>query len=156
MISSSCKFLLVIVLLAVSIANAWAGLGESEGSIVGDRMRMRAFHSVMRAPQYSVHELTLTNGTRMRQYVSGAGQVFAVSWIAMRKPELSILLGNSFNSYASAAKDAASQSGTRREFRQDGADLVVQSSGRLQVFRGFAYRPSMMPKNLSPQSIGLG
>jgi hypothetical protein len=119
-------------------------------------MRMRAFHSVARAPQYTVHELKSEDGSRVRQYVAGNGQIFAVSWHTLYKPDMSSMLGNSFPTYSSAARIAARNGGIQRQFLHQGGDLVMQNSGRLNVYSGFAYRPSLLPRGLNLQTIGLG
>jgi predicted heme/steroid binding protein len=138
------------------MAQAWAGLGEGEASIDTASVRMHARHSVARAQQYTVHELKMADGSRVQQYVAGNGQVFAVRWNTLYKPDLSVLLGNSFPDYASAAQMAAKRGGIQRQFHHEGNDLVVQSSGHLHVFSGYAYRRALLPRGVSVQSIGLG
>jgi hypothetical protein len=44
----------------------------------------------------------------------------------------------------------------QRQFQHQGSDLVMQSTGRMNIYSGFAYRPSLLPQGLNPQSIGLG
>ena len=151
---SSPRRWLVLALLAAPVA--WAGLGEAEGSIEGERAHMHAEHAVNRAAQYVVHELKTADGSRVRQYVSGNGRVFAVSWTTLYKPDLSSLLGSSFPAYSDAAQTAAQRGGIQRQFRHEGTDLVVQSSGHLNVYRGYAYRPSLLPRGLSVQALGQG
>jgi hypothetical protein len=136
--------------------SAWAGLGENEGAIVGDRMRMRAFHSVARSPQYAVHELKMANGSVVRQYVAGNGRIFEVSWRTLFKPDLSNMLGTSFTSYSVAASEAVQKGGIRRQFHHRGSDLVVQSSGHLNVFTGYAIQPSLVPQGVNLQTLDLG
>ena len=145
-----------LLLGLVAASPALAALGESENSIEGERLPMRAQHSLVRAAQYTVHELKMADGSRVRQFVAGNGRVFAVSWNTLYKPKLSEMLGTSFAGYSQAAQAAAQHGGIQRQFRHDDADLVVQSSGHLHVYSGFAYRPSLMPRGLSPQTIGLG
>jgi hypothetical protein len=154
MTSSSQNCLLSLVLLSAPLA--WAGLGESEGSIAGDRMRMRAFHSTARATQYTVHELKGTDGSRVTQYVGPNGQIFAVSWHTLYKPDLSSILGSSFSTYTDAAQIAARRGGMQRQFLHQGGDLVMQSTGHMGVYSGFAYRPTFLPRGLNPQTLGLG
>jgi hypothetical protein len=138
------------------MAQAWAGLGEGEASIDTDRVRMSARHSVARVQQYAVHELKMADGSRVQQYVAGNGKIFAVRWDTLYKPDLSALLGSSFPDYASAAQVAAKRGGIQRQFHHEGNDLVVQSSGHLHVFSGYAYRRTMLPNGVNAQSIGLG
>lgn len=151
---SSCRGLLLLALLGTS--PAWAGLGENEGAINGDRMRMRALHSVARAPQYAIHELKSTDGSRVTQYVAGNGLIFAVRWHTLYKPDMSSMLGTSFATYSGAARSAVQRGGMQRQFQHQGSDLVMQSAGRMNVYSGFAYRPSLLPRGLNPQTIGLG
>ena len=148
------RCLLALVLLGVS--SAWAGLGENESSIVGDRLRMRATHSLAHATQYTLHELQGADGSRITQYVTGNGKVFAVTWHTLYKPDLSSLLGRSYAAYTGAAHDAARHGGMQRQFLHHGSDLVVQSSGHMSVYSGFAYRRSLLPPGINLQTIGLG
>ncbi|NVO06170.1 MAG: DUF2844 domain-containing protein, partial [Rhodoferax sp.] len=94
-------------LLALSLAAAvpaWAGLGEREGAIETDRARISARHALARTPHYALHELSMADGSRVQQYVGANGQVFAVRWDTLHKPDLSQLLGNAFASYAGAVR----------------------------------------------------
>ena len=102
-------------------------------------------------PGYTVHEVVQADGSRQRQYVNAGGQVFAVSWTARAKPQLSELLGNSYPAYVTAAGEAAQRGGLQRQFRHEGLDLVVHSGSHLQVYSGYAYRRSLLPAGLSPQ-----
>ena len=152
MTSSNCKPFWALALLFGAYGCAWAGLGEPEGSIPGDRMRMHAMHAVARTPSFARHELTLPDGSRVQQWVASNGLVFAVRWNTLYKPNLARLLGPSFANYA----DAAQQGGIQRQFHHQGLDLVVQSAGHLHVFSGYAYRPSLVPRGVSMHSLGLG
>ena len=143
-------------LLALAVQPVWAGLGEPQGSIETDRVRISARHAVARAPQYTLHALTMADGSRVQQYVGSHGQVFAVRWNTLHKPDLSGLLGNAFASYAVAVQRAAQRGGIQRQFRHEEPDLVVQTQGHLHVYSGYAYRPSLLPPGASPQSLGLG
>jgi hypothetical protein len=149
-------WLWVLLWLLAPAAPAWAGLGEGQASIDTERLRLHARHAVARAQQYTVHALTLADGSRLQQYVAGNGRVFAVRWDTLYKPDLSTLLGTSFADYSSAAQAAGRRGGIQRQFRHDGSELVVQSSSHLHVFTGYAYRRSLLPHGVSARSIGLG
>jgi hypothetical protein len=153
--TSSKRGRLLLWALALALP-AWAGLGEPQSTIETDRARIRARHAVARAPQYAVHDLTMADGSHVQQYVGGNGQVFAVRWNTLHKPDLAALLGKGFASYAGAAQLAARRGGIQRQFRHESLDLVVQSGGHLHVFTGYAYRPSLLPQGLKPQALGLG
>jgi hypothetical protein len=151
--SSNARYWLVL-LLATPLARA--GLGEAESSIDSERVRMHARHAVAASAQYTLHELTQANGSRIQQYVAANGVVFAVRWNTLYKPDLSALLGASYQTYASAAQQAGQRGGIQRHFHHEGNDMVLQSNGHLQVFSGYAYRRSLMPHGVSAQSLGLG
>jgi hypothetical protein len=146
----------LLALAWAAMGPAWAGLGQQQSSVETDRVQMRARHAVTRAAQYAVHDLQMADGSHLRQYVAGNGQVFAVTWNALHKPDLSGLLGNAFASYSGAVQVAARRGGIQRQFRHESTDLVVQTGGHLHVFSGYAYRPSLLPRGISPQTLGLG
>ena len=152
-----CHGLRMIVALGFMLGSthSFAGLGQDVDSIKVERKRMAARHQVKAAAQYSLHELQSADGSRVRQYVSASGMVFAVSWHTLYKPDLSTLLGPSYPGYASAARLAAQRAGIQRQFRHADLDLVLQSSAHLHVFSGFAFRRSMLPRGLDPHQIGL-
>jgi hypothetical protein len=98
----------------------------------------------------------MEDGSRVRQYVTGNGRIFAVTWSTLYKPDLSKLLGSSFPEYRHAANESARHGGIQRNFRLNGDDLVLQSSGHLNVYHGYAYRRSMMPKGMDLQMFTIG
>jgi len=153
---NSVKNVLLIVLLTAQATASWASLGDGEGAIVGDRMRMRALHSVTRGPQYSVHELKAADGSRVREYVTPNGIVFAVSWKTLYKPDFADILGSRYPAFADSLMQAARRGGIQRQFRHQGADLIVLSTGHLNVYAGYAYSQSLLPSGLDPRSLGLG
>ena len=151
--SSFCRWLLPLWL---AYPLAWAGLGDAQSSIEGERARMHALRAVAHNTHYSVHELTTADGSRVRQYVGGGGRVFAVAWSTFFKPDLASLLGPSYASYSEAEHAAVLRGGIQRQFRHQEADLVVRSSAHMNVYRGFAYRPSLTPQGVSLQSLDRG
>ncbi len=153
----ACHGLRMIVALGLMLgsAHSFAGLGQDLDSIKLERKHMAARHQVRTGAQYSLHELLAADGSRVRQYVSANGMVFAVSWHTLYKPDLSALLGTSYPRYAAAAQVAAQRGGVQRQFRHTDLDLVLQSSAHLHVFSGFAFRRSMLPRGLDPHQIGL-
>jgi len=147
--------IIAAALLLVPAVTAFAGLGEHESSVEKDRMRMHARRSVAAMPLYSINDLLTSDGSRVRQYVSFDGVVFAVSWNTLYKPDLSEILGTTYPIYAAAAQEAALRPGIQRRFRHENLDVVVQSTAHLNVFSGFAFRRSILPKGVSPERLGL-
>lgn len=110
--------------------------------------------SVQGLAQYAVHELQKPDGSRLQELVTPQGQVFAVRWNTLTKPDLRTLLGNSFGAYSQAAQQAARRGGIQRHFRHDAGDLVVQSTGHLHTFSGYAYLRSQWPAGVTPRTLG--
>ncbi len=133
---------------------AHAGLGETESSIDQDRVRLHAQRSVEHRYPYRVHALQTSDGSRIWQYVEVHGRVFAVTWQAMHKPDLSKLLGESSEGYARATTQAARRGGVQRQFQHTENDVVVQSNAYLHKFSGVAYRPSLLPPGFNLNRLG--
>ena len=134
---------------------AHAGLGQSESSVAQDSSRLQARHARSLQAGYTLHELQMADGSRIRQYVGADQRVFAISWHAMHKPDLTQLLGDAYPRYASAAQAAARRGGIQRHFHHQSLDLVVHSSAHLHLFAGYAYRPSMFPAGYQLPVSGL-
>jgi hypothetical protein len=147
--------MIAVAFSLLAMAPAFAGLGEAESSINADSMRMHARRTVAMTQQYSVNELQSADGSRVKQYVSPSGIIFAVSWHTLYKPNLSSMLGPSFQNYAQAAQQAARRPGIQRHFRHESLDLVVQATSHLNVFSGFAFRQSMLPRGLNLSNLGM-
>lgn len=145
----------IVFLVTLLPCLSFAGLGDVDGSIERDRVKMRASHVVVIKPQYSIHDLKTPDGSRVRQYVSLNGQVFAVTWSTQYKPDMSSLLGNSFGSYDAATQAAGSRGGIQRQMRHETQDLYVQANSHLNIFSGSAYLKSASPQGFGPNSFSL-
>jgi hypothetical protein len=136
------------------VTPAHAELGEAESTIDQDRVRLHAQRFVEHRYPYRVHALQTSDGSRLWQYVGAHGRVFAVTWQAMHKPDLSKLLGKSSEGYAHATAQAARRGGIQRQFQHKGNDVVVQSNAYLQKFSGVAYRTSLLPPGFDLARLG--
>lgn len=140
-----------ILLAAQALAPARAGLGETLASVQADRVSMKGQLRARSAPGYSVQEITAANGTVVREYVSPAGVVFAVSWNGPSMPNLEQTLGKYFSQYRTAVKTQRAAGGraghhhlTIRE-----PSLILHAGGHMRQYFGMAYVPSLVPQNLS-------
>jgi hypothetical protein len=86
----------------------------------------------------------------VREYVSAAGQVFAVSWRGPLLPDLKQTLGSYFQQYQSAA--GVPHVG-HRHLSIEQPELVVHSNGHMRAFYGHAYLPGLVPANFSLADI---
>lgn len=147
--SRGCKPALMasVVWLAVGMPmpSAHAALGEHQGSIDIERMRLHAHKAVLNRPGYTIHELHTPDGSHIKQYVTMTGNVFAVVWATQYKPDLSRLLGVQHASYARAEQEQSKRGGIQRHFRLDSQQVLVQSNAHLNVYSGFAVLKPMVP-----------
>lgn len=102
---------------------------------------------------YVLHETVLENGTRVREYATPSGVVFAVAWRGPVLPDLSALLGDYFTTFK-AETDSARLTGKRGSpVYLERADLVVRSNGRMRNFFGHAYAPALTPSGVNIKDV---
>ncbi len=142
-----CSF--VVALTAA--APALAALGGDATSVEADLARMKGALRISANAGFTVHEITSSNGTVVREYLSPDGKVFAVTWRGPGIPDLRQMLGDYYGQYAQAA--SAPHLGGHRHLAIEQPGLVVQSSGRLRSFFGRAWAPDLLPQNFSVSAI---
>ncbi len=125
---------------------ASATLGEPEASVTADVAQLKGSITVTDRTGYRVHEIQLSSGTRVREFVGPDGQVFAIAWKGPTIPNLRQTLGSYFDHYVTAAK-ANRMGHTHLQIQQ--SDLVVQAGGHMRAFSGRAYRPQAVPSGVS-------
>lgn len=137
--------------LSIGSGSVCAALGGNIASIEQDRMQMKATVPVkIAAEKFTVHEMTLTSGTRVREYITTMGTVFAVTWRGQTIPDLRQLMGDYFDTYTTAAKSQQSQR-SHLTIQQD--DLVVHSGGHMRAYMGSAYVPKLLPVGVTEADI---
>jgi hypothetical protein len=140
---------LVLLCLVVAVPAA-ATLGEDVSSVRADQAQTQGTLQIASAAKFTVHEIQMPSGTVVKQYVSPAGMVFAVSWQGPTLPDLQQVLGRYFEQYAEAIRTRGSGSGPRLN-QQPG--LVVQSGGHMRAFFGRAYVQQMLPRGVLAEEI---
>lgn len=141
--------LAVITSLMIFSKTGVAELGGDVSTIQADQVRMKGALRITRSTAYDIHEVQTSSGTTVREYVSPAGKVFAVSWQGPWLPDLQQLLGPYFADYTAAQNHRQS----RGPLRIHQSNLVVQSSGHMRSFIGRAYIPDMMPAGVRAEDI---
>jgi len=132
---------------------ALAALAGDISSIDADRVSMKgAFTAFSTVKGYAVHELTTAAGTRVREYLTADGKVFAVSWQGPFIPDLRQMLGAYYGRYTQAL--SVPHGGARRHLRIEQPGLVVESNGRMRAFYGRAWDPALLPPNFTAADIG--
>jgi len=144
---------LILMALTMSLG-LWAGalsahaeLGGKAATIAQDRIVMRAKQATTTKTNYSVHTLTLENGTVTHEFTTSDGLVFAVSWDGPSRPDLRQLFGVYFPRFQ---EDNQRQKGEGRSYegpKSSHIDFMARSFGKNGTFWGYAYLPSELPKD---------
>ena len=149
--------LILALVLSALIAPSWAALGDNAASVLNDQTRMKGtLHSVDN-DSYVMHEITMSSGSKVREYVSPAGAVFGVAWEGQFKPDLQQLLGPYYQQAQQAA--AAQRSGDQQPRIYRGPvvietpGLVFYESGHARSFHGQAYIPQLVPQGVQASEI---
>jgi hypothetical protein len=132
---------------------AWAALGGGVDSVSADTNAMRGELRSTGFVNYDLHQIS-SGELVVNEYVTRAGQVFAITWHGPVPANLQQLLGSYFPRFQSAATAAhTAQPGVHRAFALTQSDLVVRSAGRLRAFGGIAYLPALVPSGVSVEQL---
>jgi hypothetical protein len=139
-----------LLLAALLPLPAAATLGGDASSTQADQVRMKATLRMSPGAKYTVHEMALPSGTVVREYISPAGVVFAVTWKGPMKPDLRQLMGTYFDQYLQAAPNARSgHAGVAVSL----PGLVMHSLGHMRAFSGRAYLPPSLPADVAVDEL---
>lgn len=142
----SCQLIALVLALTTQ---ALATLGQDLSSVQSDQAHLKASVRIVHAQNFSVHEMQTPTGTTIKQYVSSAGTVFAVSWQGAA-PDLRQLLGEYFDQYVTAAAHTAHGG---RGVHIDNGEFVFESAGHMRFVVGRAFLRSKMPQQVSSDAI---
>jgi len=143
----------VALLILVLTSPAVASLGGSGDSVQDDQVRMQAKVRTTAAGAYTIHELTSSLGTVVREYVSPAGRVFAVSWEGPFQPDLRQILGSYFGQYSLAANEQRENQPRRSPLKIRTPSLVFESIGHMRAYFGRAYDPRLLPPGVNADEL---
>ena len=105
--------LIIFIILGLIGRSARATLGEGPASIDTDAAKLNSTKkAVIQKQNYSIHQLT-AKGSKVTEYVSNDGVVFAVAWKTTTRPKLSLLLGSYFSEFRNAVLNTPRQMGRR-------------------------------------------
>jgi hypothetical protein len=138
-------------LVDLSARPAHAALGGTAASVEADRATMKGQVRTRSEPGYSVQEITTASGTLVREFISPAGIVFAVSWSGPAMPNLQQALGTYFSELQSAVQTQRTQHARsgHNHLEVHGPNLILHAGGHMRQYFGMAYVPSLVPQNLS-------
>jgi Protein of unknown function (DUF2844) len=144
------RFAFPAALAVLAATPALAALGADVTSVQADLAHMKGAVRVTESAGFSVHEISTTYGTRVREFSGGDGKVFAVAWDGPVNPDLRQVLGSYYQQFVTAA---AAVHGNHRHLAIEQPGLVVQNNGRMRAFSGRAWVPAMLPQNFSVDQI---
>ena len=143
------KRLCSVALALVSASPAFAGLGGAPMTEAANN-QARIVKRAMAATSGSVNEVTTTDGTVVREYVSAQGKVYAVTWNGPIMPDLQALFGEHFVTFQQETKAMRPRHGALRITRPD---LVIYSGGHMRAFQGRAYLPQLLPAGVNIEEL---
>lgn len=142
---------LCFVLLQAAYASfAHAALGGLPEPFNGEGMQVvSGVTSAM--PNYTTRDSTLATGTRVREYISQGGIVFALTWNGPVLPDLKALLGPYFD--AMVAESARMPKAGRSQLTVNLPGVVINSGGRMRAFEGSAWIPAQLPAGFAAEDV---
>jgi len=148
----------VLSCLVLVAANLWivqktgATLGGSADTVSTDRKALSAEQgSTTARTGYTIQEIT-SGATKVREYVSPSGTVFAIAWNGFMPPDLTTLLGSYAAEYQQALQNTPRQMGVRH-LRVQGKSVIVEKWGHMRNIQGRAYLPALIPQGVSLDEI---
>jgi hypothetical protein len=138
--------LILSALLIPSISRA--ELGGNAASVLAEQKEFGSLLTTDTKNGTTVYIQTLASGTILKEFLSSTGVVYAVSWSGPSLPNLQIILGSYFKNYLAALKQSRGSIFSTTE------NVVIQSSGMMGAFQGFAFLPKQAPSDFTTSSLG--
>lgn len=144
--------ILVFLAAAAAAPAARATLGEPASSVAADAARLAASRRPVEVRATHEVEELVSPARTVREYVSPAGVVFAVTWDGATPPDLETVLG----AYARPVRRAvaartAGPHGAPARIQAGGA--VVETWGHMRAVHGRAYVPALVPPGVTPDAL---
>jgi len=138
-----CAFAALAVIVQLPLtARARAALGDDVSVVAADQARLQADLKVMRKDHYTIHELALPSGVRLRNFVGDGGKVFAVSWSGGWRPNLRDIMGVHYDDFIAATRGKRLTRGVARIALPG---MVVVMGGHQRAFFGHVYLTELVP-----------
>jgi hypothetical protein len=100
---------------------------------------------------YVTRDTMLATGTHVREYVSGSGVVFAITWDGPFLPDLKALLGKHFD--AMVAESARLPRAGRSHITINRPEVVINSGGHMRAYEGSAWIPAEFPSGFTADDV---
>lgn len=138
-------FLALIALLLPCVSQA--ELGGNIDSILSEQKTFNSQLSNTQQGGITIYTQTLPSDVVVQEYLSSNGSIFAITWSGPSLPNLQSLLGVYFKDYLAAIKEA------RRSVYLANENVIIQSSGMMGAFQGFAFLPKLAPAGFSSSTL---
>jgi uncharacterized protein DUF2844 len=143
---------IVLLMLALPLP-ALAALGGDVASVHEDQAQMKGTLKTTQAGAYTVHEIKASANTVVKEYVSPAGKVFAITWRGQFIPDMHQLLGTYFDQYLEAGKAQRENHVGRHPLNVQQPGFVFQNGGHMRSYFGRAYAPEMVPQGVNVDAL---
>lgn len=127
--------------------------GVSHAALEGlpEQFKTEGTTVVSSVSNYITRDTTLATGTHVREYVSGSGVVFAVTWDGPFLPDLKALLGKHFDTMV--AESARRPRAGRSNIEVNRPEVVINSGGHMRAFEGSAWIPAEFPAGVTADDV---
>jgi hypothetical protein len=142
--------LALLVVLSLGTSEAVACLGQHESQVRNEARALSGKFVRAERKGYTEVRIEREDGTVIKQFVNSKGLVFGVAWQGPRMPDLKPLLATYFGEFQQAIRERTHHTGA---VAIRTAHLVVESMGHMRAFHGRIYIPSMLPANVTGESI---
>jgi len=146
--------LLIGIGLAVlmTVERVQGALGEAENSVTSDKKTLSTNRETTTAYDgYRVKQID-SDAVTVREYISPAGIVFAISWKGLIHPDLAPLLGAYAREYEATLHQSTHQPGLRHLNVQTN-QIIVEKWGQMRNLQGRAYVPALIPPGVNVDEI---
>lgn len=135
---------------------ASATLGDAEPTVSIDAQALDAQLSALpvASPQpdlYSIEQFN-NDGFSVKEFVTKNGEVFAVAWKGIHKPDLKQILGVYYDEYVTAHSQHHKAKG-RAPLQVSGPHSTFHSSGHMGAVRGHALATSLIPNGVALKDV---
>ena len=140
---------------ALALAVHWspaarAALGDDAAAVAADQARLGANLQVRQLGGYAIHELSAPTGTKIREFVSDSGKVFAVAWSGGFRPNLRDLMGAHYDRFIAGTRGRRATRGIAR-IELPGMSVVM--GGHLRTFFGRVILTDQLPGGVTPAEL---
>ena len=141
--------------LFAALLLAYAGAGHAElggpPTQFNAEAATLAFGVTPAGSHYATCTTALATGTRVSEFVSAQGLVFALAWSGPVMPDLRALLGKHFDTLL--AEQARMPRAGRANVAVDLPGIVINSGGHMRAFEGSAWLPSELPAGFNADAV---